>query len=277
MIVADRLRPIDFDMFPSRGADGRLSKTRQLIMGRSQQVTRLRELNREFGVADSPITKKLFSFLQQLRKNNDREWFAEHKHEYEKFVRDPSVGLIEQLVKPLARSAPMLHVVPKSHNGSLMRIYRDTRFSKNKDPYKTNVGISFRHQAGKDVHAPGVYLHLDPDECFLGAGCWRPESSVLAAIRSAIDADAKTWKRARDQKAFREHFEFVGESLKKAPRDYSIEHPMIEDLKRKDFIAITPLTREEVLSNDFAALIVSRVKQARPLMRFLCDAIDVPY
>ncbi|MEM0926153.1 MAG: TIGR02453 family protein, partial [Planctomycetota bacterium] len=165
----------------------------------------------------SKITPQLFSFLEDLKKHNDRDWFAEHKTDYETFVRDPAVELIERLVKPLARSAPMLHVVPKSHNGSLMRVYRDTRFSKNKDPYKTNVGISFRHQAGKDVHAPGVYLHLDPDECFLGAGCWRPESSVLAAIRAAIDTDAKAWKRARDQRDFRQHFELAGESLKTSP------------------------------------------------------------
>ncbi|MEO1615191.1 MAG: DUF2461 domain-containing protein [Planctomycetota bacterium] len=223
------------------------------------------------------LTKKLFTFLEELRDNNDRDWFAERKSDYERFVRDPAVELIEGLVKPLARSAPMLNVVPKSHNGSLMRVYRDTRFGKNKDPYKTNVGINFRHQAGKDVHAPGVYIHLDPDECFVGAGCWRPESSVLAAIRASIDEDPKAWKRARDQRAFQEHFELVGESLKKAPRDYPADHPQIEDLRRKDFIAISALKRKDVLSADFPELIVTRIKQAKPLMRFLCDAIEVPY
>ena len=171
----------------------------------------------------------------------------------------------------------MLHVIPKGHNGSLMRIYRDTRFSKNKQPYKTNVGISFRHQAGKDVHAPGVYLHFDPKECFVGAGCWRPESSVLAAIRAAIDSDPKAWKKARDNKAFREQFDFVGESLKKAPRDYPKEHPMIDDLKRKDFIAIAPLSEKQVTGEDIVPTILDHIKRAKPLMKFLCDAIDVPY
>ena len=223
------------------------------------------------------IQKSLFQFLRKLAKNNNRDWFTEHKSDYECQVRDPAVELIRQLEKPLARSAPMLQVIAKSHNGSLMRIYRDTRFSKNKQPYKTNVGISFRHQAGKDVHAPGVYIHFDAKECFVGAGCWRPESSVLASIREAIDSDAKGWKKARDNKALNEHFELVGENLKTAPRDYPKDHPLIEDLRRKDFIAIAPLAESEVTSNEIVSIIMDRVKRAKPLMKFLCDAIDVPY
>ena len=97
----------------------------------------------------------------------------------------------------------MLVAIPKGHGGSVMRIYKDTRFSKDKTPYKTNVGISLRHEACKDIHAPGVYIHLDPAECFIGAGCWRPERSVLAATRAAIDREPRAWKRARDNKAFR--------------------------------------------------------------------------
>lgn len=228
-------------------------------------------------MSDQVIPQSLFAFLKKLKKNNNRDWFAEHRDEYERKVRDPAVELVSRLQKPLARSAPMLHVVPKAHNGSVMRIYRDTRFSKNKQPYKTNVGISLRHQAGKDVHAPGVYIHLDPDECFIGAGCWRPESGVLAAIRAMIDADPKAWKRTRDNKAFREHFEFVGESLKTAPRDYPKDHPLIEDLRRKDFIAIAPISEAEMTGNRIVELLLDRIKRAKPLMRFLCDAIDVPY
>ena len=223
------------------------------------------------------IPKALFQFLRKLSKNNNRDWFNEHKSDYERQVRDPAVELITQLQKPLAKSAPMLHVVAKAHNGSLMRIYRDTRFSKNKQPYKTNVGISLRHQAGKDVHAPGVYIHFDAKECFVGAGCWRPEGGVLAAIRESIDRDGGAWKRTRDNKAFREHFELVGESLKTAPRDYPKDHPLIDDLRRKDFIAVAPLTEAEVTGNDIVSTIMDRVRKAKPLMKFLCDAIDVPY
>ncbi len=215
--------------------------------------------------------------MGKLKKNNDRDWFAKHKNQYEAQVRDPAVELVAQLVKPLAKIAPMLHIVPKAHNGSVMRIYRDTRFSKDKLPYKTHVGISLRHQAGKDIHAPGIFIQLEPGECFIGAGCWRPESGVLGSIRAAIDADPKAWKRARDAKVFREHFDFVGESLKTSPRDYPKDHPMIEDLKRKDFVAVAPLSVAEVTAPGFVDLLTTRIKQARPLMRFLCDAIEVPW
>ena len=139
------------------------------------------------------ISPKLFKFLRDLRRNNNRDWFAENKARYERDVKDPAVQLIGQLVNPLSRAAPMLQAIPKGHGGSLLRIYRDTRFSKDKTPYKTNVGISIRHQASGDIHAPGAYIHLDPKECFIGAGCWRPQRDVLSAIRTAIDSDAKAW------------------------------------------------------------------------------------
>ncbi len=226
---------------------------------------------------DPIITPKLFKFLKELKRNNDREWFTENKSRYETEVRDPAVQLVRELEKPLSRVAPMLCAVPKNHGGSVMRIYKDTRFSKDKTPYKTNVGISLRHDANKDIHAPGVYLHLDPSECFIGAGCWRPESKTLAAIRAAIDEDPKAWLKARDNKAFRSRFELSGESLKTSPRDYSRDHAMIEDLRRIDFIAVAPLTESEITSSEVVPLVIDHVKKAKPLMRFICDAIDVPY
>jgi uncharacterized protein (TIGR02453 family) len=228
-------------------------------------------------MSDSILTPKLFKFLRELKKNNDRDWFAENKSRYESEVRQPAVELVRQLEKPLSKAAPMLAVVPKGHGGSVMRIYRDTRFSKDKTPYKTNVGISVRHQANKDIHAPGVYIHLDADECFIGAGSWRPERKTLAAFRQAIADDPKGWVKARDNKAFRSVYELSGESLKTAPRDYPKDHPMIEDLRRIDFIAIAPLKKSELTGPDAIKILVDRIKKAKSLMTFLCDAIDVPY
>lgn len=225
----------------------------------------------------SPITPKLFKFLRELKKNNNRDWFMENKSRYQNEVLAPAVELVAQLEKPLDKAAPMLGVIPKGHNGSIMRIYRDTRFGKDKTPYKTNVGISIRHQAGKDVHAPGVYIHLDAKECFIGAGCWRPESSVLKAIRNAIDEDPKSWKRARDNKGFNSKYELAGEKLKTSPRDFPKDHPMIDDLRRIDFIAVAPLTQKEVCSDEIVKVVIDHIKKARPLMQFICDAIDVPY
>lgn len=223
------------------------------------------------------LTTRLFRFLQELRRNNNRDWFTENKARYEADVKLPAVELVRQLERPLAKISPMLNPVAKGHGGSLMRIYRDTRFGKDKSPYKTNVGISIRHQAGKDVHAPGIYIHLDPTECFLGAGCWRPESKVLAAIRAAIDEAPQVWKRARDNQRFRSEFDFVGDRLKTAPRDYPKDHPMIEDLRRIDFIAVAPLTQAQITSDRVVSIMVDRIKKAKPLMKFLCDAIDIPY
>ncbi len=228
-------------------------------------------------MAEPILTTRLFKFLRELGRNNDRDWFTENKARYQQDVRDAAVELVQQLEKPLAKAAPMLNPIAKGHGGSVMRIYRDTRFGKDKTPYKTNVGISIRHQAGKDVHAPGIYIHLDAKECFLGAGCWRPESSVLAAIRAAIDKDPRAWKRARDNKAFRSEFDFVGDRLKTAPRDYPKDHPLIDDLRRIDFIAIAPLTQRQVTSDQIISIMMDRIKKAKPLMKFLCDAIDVPY
>lgn len=225
----------------------------------------------------SPLSSDLFEFLDELSHNNDREWFNENKTRYEASVREPALNFIEQLSGPLARSAPMLRVIAKRSGGSLMRIHRDTRFSKDKTPYKTNVGISLRHDADGDIHAPGVYVHLAPDECFVGAGCWRPQRDTLAAIRRSIDEDPKGWQKARDQKSFRKSFELAGESLKTSPRDYSKDHPQIEDLRRIDFIGVANLNRKELLAGDAVARVVQLIRDAKPFMRFLCESIDVPY
>ena len=226
---------------------------------------------------DSILSPKLFKFLRELKKNNDRDWFAENKSRYEADVREPAVELVRQLEKPLVKAAPMLCVVPKGHGGSVMRIYRDTRFSKDKTPYKNNVGISVRHQANKDIHAPGVYINLAPDDCFIGAGSWRPERKTLAAFREAIDEDPKGWIRARDNKSFQSLFKLSGESLKTSPRDYPKDHLMIEDLRRIDFIAIAPLKQSDLTGPDAIKILIDHIKKAKSLMTFLCDAIDVPY
>ena len=226
---------------------------------------------------DSILSPGLFRFLEDLRANNNREWFADQKPRYESDVLLPAVELVAALEKPLAKLAPMLAAVPKKHGGSIMRIYRDTRFSKDKTPYKTNVGISLRHQADSDIHAPGVYVHLEPKNCFIGAGCWRPNRKTLAQIRAAIDEDPRSWCRARDQSTKKTDFELAGDRLKTSPKGYSIDHPMIEDLRRIDFIAVAPLQEQELTSNLAIERIVARVREVRPLMRFLCSAIGEPY
>ena len=119
-------------------------------------------------------------FLRALEANNDREWFAENKTRYEEQVLDVALRFIQAMQAPLADFAPHFVALPTRVGGSLMRVYRDTRFSKNKLPYKTNIGIQFRHEDAKDVHAPGYYVHIEPDDVFVGAGMWRPPSGSAA-------------------------------------------------------------------------------------------------
>ncbi|TWT90760.1 hypothetical protein Mal64_11570 [Pseudobythopirellula maris] len=216
-------------------------------------------------------------FLEELSKNNRRDWFEKNRERYESEVRGPALAYIAAMERPLARVSPQFLAVPKKVGGSLMRIHRDVRFSKDKSPYKTNVGIQFRHAAGKDVHAPGLYLHIAPDGCFLGSGVWRPESSALAAIRRAIDADPSAWRKARDNKRFRAAWDLQGESLKRAPKGYPIDHPMIEDLRRKDHIAGCKIEPDELMSPDIVKETTAKFVATKPYLAFLCDAIGVEF
>ncbi len=221
--------------------------------------------------------KDTLEFLDDLGHNNNRAWFAEHKLRYEASVLAPALALIESLKKPLDKVAPMLSVEAKKSGGSLMRIYKDTRFSKDKTPYKTNIGIQFRHVAGKDVHAPGVYLHIANDECFFGAGMWRPDAAALQKIRAAILSDPTVWKKAVDGKRFRETYSLYDDRLKTAPRGIDREHPLIIDLRLKSFLGTCYLKRAQIESPQLLSDIPRFVKQAAPLMGFLCQAVEQPY
>ena len=217
------------------------------------------------------------AFLRELQSNNNRDWFNENKPRYEEDVLDVALNFIQSMHDPLQEFAPHFTAIPKRMGGSLMRVYRDTRFSKNKTPYKTNIGIQFRHEQAKDVHAPGFYVHIAPDEVFLGVGLWRPDSTALAAIRDRISVKQAEWLRARDDKAFKQHFHLGGESLTRPPRGFDKDHPLIEDIKRKDFIAAKNMELDEATQPRFQQKVETAFKTGIPLMQFLCKAVGVPY
>ena len=219
----------------------------------------------------------LLKFMSQLKRNNNREWFNKNKSRYEETVLFPSLAFVEAFEPKLKKISPYFVAIPKRVGGSVMRIYRDTRFSKDKTPYKTNVGIHFRHEMGKDVHCPGFYLHLNPQECFLGAGIWHPDSDALKKIRAEIDREQTKWKRARDNKKFRSLFVLSGDSLKRKPRDSSDDHPLIDDLKRKDFIGLHEIEAKSITAPKFIENVASTFAASKPLMRFICDALRVPF
>lgn len=216
-------------------------------------------------------------FLSELRQNNARDWFAENKGRYEEHVLDPALRYIDAMQEPLEKIAPHFTAVPRRVGGSLMRIYRDTRFSKDKTPYKTNIGIQFRHELGKDVHAPGYYVHIEPDRAFVGVGMWRPHSEPLGKIRRRIADKEREWLDAVRDRSFRRHFELSGESLTRPPRGFSKDHPLIEDLKRKDFIAVKEFAPEDALGAGFQRRVTTAFAAAEPYMRFLCKAVGVNY
>jgi len=223
------------------------------------------------------FTESTFTFLKELAASNSRDWFNDNKSRYESDVREPALAFIRAMAPELARFAPHFVAVDKKVGGSLMRIHRDVRFSKNKMPYKTNIGIQFRHEVGKDVHAPGFYLHIEAHEVFVGAGIWHPDSDTLKKMRTYIDAHPTRWEEARSDAGFSNAYSLAGDSLVRAPKGYEMDHSMIEDLKRKDFIGIAPLMPELILQDDLTGLISSYFETAKPFMQQLCRAVGVQY
>ena len=224
-----------------------------------------------------PINSALFDFLRELKTNNERPWFEENKARYWAEVRDPMLDFIQAFAEPLAEISPHFRADPRANGGSLFRIYRDTRFSKDKTPYKTNVGAHFRHEAGKDAHAPGFYLHLEPGMCFAGCGVWHPDSSTLGRIRDALVERPEEWTRITTGDAFCRTFRLAGEALKRPPRGYDAEHPLIEDLKRKDFVVITDIPEEDAVRPDFLARFAEITRAGGAFTAFLCRAVGVPF
>lgn len=225
----------------------------------------------------SYFTPKTFAFLRDLAANNEREWFKAHQAEYERYVREPALDFIGDFDIHLTKISPFFVADTRKAGGSLFRIQRDTRFAKDKTPYKENTGMQFRHQAAGDVHAPGFYLNIQPGECFMGAGLWHPDTKDAYAIRAMIAENPAAWKRATRGKRFGEVFTLTGDSLVRAPRGYDEDHPLIEDLKRKDFIASRRLTQAQVTSPEFLAEFTALCRTAVPFMRFLCEAVGLPF
>lgn len=224
------------------------------------------------------LSPDLFRFLKELRENNNREWFQANRERYEREVRQPLLRFIAAFAAPLAKITPHLVADPRPHGGSLFRIYRDTRFSPDKSPYKTWAALHFRHQdGGDDVHAPGYYLHLEPGSVFAGSGLWHPDPVTLKKVRDAIAAEPNRWKRAISGQAFRRACRLDGDSLARPPRGYDPDHPFIEDLKRKDFITVTSFTIKDACGPDFTYRLAAACRAAAPFMEFLTRAVGLPW
>ena len=228
-------------------------------------------------VEAASFSPQLFAFLRDLAAHNDREWFAANKARYVADVQEPALAFIEDVGMRLPEISRHFVADARPNGGSLYRIYRDTRFSKDKTPYKTQTGIHFRHERAKDAHAPGFYLHMEPGRVFVGCGTWRPERDALHAIRTAIATRPQRWTAVVEDPAFAGRFQMGGETLKRPPAGFDRDHPLIEDIKRKDFIASTELSEADVTSSGFLSRFLGLCAESAGFMRFLCDAVRVPF
>lgn len=219
----------------------------------------------------------LFAFLEALRHNNSREWFQVHKQHYEAAVRDPMLRFIGDVGPQLRQVSARFVADPRPNGGSLFRIYRDVRFAKDKSPYKTNAGAHFRHEVGRDAHAPGFYLHLEPGAVFVASGVWHPDGRTLTKIRDGIVENPKQWQQVTSSKAFRAMGSLSGDTLKRPPTGYDPEHPLIEDLKRKDYIVIANFTEEQACAPDFMDVFTGTCRTFSPLTKFLTTALELPW
>ncbi|MEE8486888.1 MAG: TIGR02453 family protein [Gemmatimonadota bacterium] len=222
------------------------------------------------------LTSDLFRFLEELKANNDRIWFKSNQVRFEQTVREPLLAFIAAFEEPLANISPSMLASAKKSGGSMFRIHRDTRFSKDKSPYKTWAAVQFRHEAGRDAHAPCYYLHLAPGDVFVGAGIWHPDRAALDAIRVLIDEKPAKWVKARDA-VLLAGWDLEGDALKRIPRGYAAEHPLADDLRRKDFIAVRRLSEQDVVQSGFLQRYTDLCREPVNLMKFLTEALGLPF
>jgi uncharacterized protein (TIGR02453 family) len=222
--------------------------------------------------------KDFFAVFRELKTNNNRPWFEENKERFKASVQAPMSAFIAAMAPKLAKISKNFVADPRPNGGSMFRIYRDVRFSKDKRPYKEHAACHFRHGLGKDVHAPGFYMHFAPDEVMFGGGLWMPPPDALGKVRDRIAAKPQDWKKVLADRRFAAHFEGVeGESLTRPPRGYDPEHPFIDDIKRKSFFAMHEASVKLAASPKLVDEVTSTFAAASPLMRFLCSALDVPF
>jgi uncharacterized protein (TIGR02453 family) len=221
----------------------------------------------------SYFTRATFGFLQELEANNNRDWFLANKDRYESKVKDPFLRFIAAFSGPLEKINRHFVADPRPNGGSMMRIYRDVRFSKDKSPYKTWIAAHFyHHDAPEDSQAPAFYLHIDRDHCFAAGGMWHPDPVALKRVRDSIVSRPAAWQAVRRSKLLQE-----GETGSRPPKGYRPDHAFIEDIKRKDFCASVSFKPSELVGPDFLKAYAAACKSMNPLMKFLTEAVGLDW
>jgi uncharacterized protein (TIGR02453 family) len=222
----------------------------------------------------SHVTPRTFQFFRELAEHNDRAWFEKNKQRYHAEVRDPLLRFVADFEPKLLRISKHMVADPRPVGGSLFRIYRDVRFSKDKRPYKSHAGLTFRHDAGRDVHGPVFYLHLEPGTVFAAAGLWHPPPESVKAVRDAIAERPERWKRAVTGVG---GLDDDGDALRRPPRGYDPEHPCADDLRRKSFTSSVSFTQKDACSESFVVRFGEACRSKAPLMEFLTRAVGLPW
>lgn len=217
------------------------------------------------------IKPETLAFLTAVAENNNREWFALNKEQYENAKADV-ISFVEKLIPLLAAVDPVFSSETLAKK-CVMRIYRDVRFSKNKDPYKNNFGISFMVKHNKEI-GPEYYLHLQPGKSMFAAGYWMPEASHLKNIREEIDYNTSEFLDIIQAKSFTDTFTLSeNDTLKKAPKGYDTDHPQIGILKLKSFIATFPISDAELLKPTIINHLKKAFSDIYPFVQFLRKAV----
>jgi uncharacterized protein (TIGR02453 family) len=209
-------------------------------------------------------------FLKQLKKNNNRDWFADHKSEYENFAKYPMQCLIASLKAPMSKLAPEIDVNPKR---GMFRIYKDTRFSKDKTPYKTHVAAVL-HIKGHWQESAGFYLEISPDGIYIGGGFYMPDKDQLKKIRDAIAERSKEFLGIIENAKFVKRFGAIqGEKLQRIPLGYPRDHFMGEWLKYKQFYTGVEWKVDECMDEKFLMKAMDVYKDLYPFVRFINEAL----
>lgn len=210
-------------------------------------------------------------FLRALKRNNRREWFNTRKARYEAEVRAPMIAVIERLALDFRDFAPELVASPKV---SLYRIYRDTRFSPDKTPYKTHVAAVFPWRGLGKGEGAGLYFHVGPDEVWIGGGMYAPDTAQLHAVREHIAANHGRLLRIVNAAAFRRTIgQLEGEKLQRVPRGFAKDHPAADFLKYRQFLASAELPSSFASSPKFYGKLLEVFRAAAPLVRFLNEPL----
>lgn len=217
------------------------------------------------------FTPDYFKFLRDLKRHNDRAWFADHKARYVADVETPLLQFIADFSPYLARISRAYVADPRRSGGSMFRIYRDTRFSPDKSPFKTWLAARFAHEARRKVEGvPAFYLRLSPGESFGGGGVYHLETPALTKVRQHIVAEPKRWRAV-----VAAGIEIEGEQLKRPPAGFDRTHEFVEDLKRKNLYTGAEFTEREVVAGGFLDRYVALCERSAPLLEFLTKALGL--